>query len=77
MEESPPTTPLKSEYHDVVFHFNPGKAPAEFWAITAWNPDGQDWAKAKICWRTRNLSKSKIIAYLRKPSPPLLSLRRD
>lgn len=42
MEESSPATPLKSEYHDVVFHFNPGEAPAEFWVITAWNPNGEN-----------------------------------
>ena len=47
MEESSPATPLKSEYHNVVFHFNPGEAPAEFWVIAAWNPDGHDRPEAE------------------------------
>lgn len=42
MEETSHNTPLKSEYHDVVFHFDRGQAPPEFWVITAWNPDGQN-----------------------------------
>lgn len=47
MEESSHTTPLKSEYYDVVFHFSPDEAPLEFWVITAWNPDGQDQSEAE------------------------------